>query len=219
MRTKARKMDSPKTIWLGAATLALAAMLLLLALSVAPPVRSHQAPQAPAQPAAFAPQSTAPSCNTYDISLSVSPTSFRESDDGTQNITLTGTRRDSSGSLTVTYSPKGGNATFVSDYSILQYTSLTFADGETTASATLPYTPVDDEDIEGDEAIVISAAVPGKTVGDAVITLKDNDHDYHDGEDISLWVNSSQQFLSEGAGATQITVYAGRSGSAGRPDG
>lgn len=152
------------------------------------------------------------SCNAYDITLSVSSDSVSEGD-GTTDITLTATRSnsDTSGAVSVPYT-LGGTATKDTDYSVSSAT-LTIADGAPSGTATLSFTPTDDSDLEGNETIVISGAVPGKTVSDALVTLNDDDYDRSDEEGISLWVEANQQFLGEGDGATQATIHASRNGS------
>ena len=84
----------------------------------------------------------------------------------------------SSGVATVDWRTNGVTATFDQDYGSFGWTTLTFADGETSKTESISI--VDDSLVEGDETFNVSLAnaTGGATLGSpttAVVTIKDND--------------------------------------------
>ncbi len=111
---------------------------------------------------------------TPDISLSVNPASFAESATS-EGITVTATRQGSSGAVTVDLALSGGTATSTIDYSVSTLPDITIADGNTSGSATLTFTGMDDALAEGSESIIVTGTATGATVGRAIITIIDDE--------------------------------------------
>ena len=109
---------------------------------------------------------------TPDISLSVSPASFAESATS-KGITVTATRQGTSGAVTVDLALSDGTATSTTDYSVSTLPDITIADGHTSGSATLTFTGVGDDLVEGSESIIVTGTATGATVGNAIITIID----------------------------------------------
>jgi hypothetical protein len=115
----------------------------------------------------------------------------------TINLVRTG---GSAGAVTVTVSATGGTATSGTDYTGLPAT-VTFANGQTTASATV--TIVDDSTVEGDETAVftLGSATGGATLGSpatATLTIVDNDAP-------TTWTKLTA--AASGSGTPTVVVY------------
>ncbi len=110
------------------------------------------------------------------ISLSASPASVGESDEATA-ITVTATVTGGPSGVSVTISALSGSASPGDDYTTAEELpiTITIPANQLSATTTLTITPLEDNDIEGDETIVITGEGTGITVTDAVVTITDDD--------------------------------------------
>ena len=109
--------------------------------------------------------------------VAFSAPTFVVAENGTATVTLTRTG-GSSGAFTVNVAATGGTATPVTDFGTVP-TTVTFADGQTTATFTLPI--VADTLIEGDETIVLTLSAPTNgavLAAQATTTLTITDDDF-----------------------------------------
>ena len=140
----------------------------------------------------------------FDVSLSVSPTSWYE-ELGNKIVTVTATASRTpvgNWSVPVTVGASGDSATNGTDYAA--DTSITISGTGQTISTTFQLLVYDDTDVEGDETISI---VPGSVSGanntsGTTMTLIDDDTP----PTVSLSLSPSS--VSEGAGATSVAVTA-----------
>ena len=109
------------------------------------------------------------------VTLTVSPTSVEEDEDGT-TITVTGALDGAPGTsdTAVTVSVSGGTAS-TEDFAAVADFTLTIAAGQTSGTARFTLTPVDDAIDEGDELVNIAGAAQGLSVTGTSIAIKDND--------------------------------------------
>ena len=151
----------------------------------------------------------------HDITLTASRYTIGENE-AAARVTLTATRSGTEGEVTITgVLPPGGTAEAGAlgdpkDYVIWSGWQITIPDGATSASTTqaLGFTVTDDDEVEGDETIILGGTAPGGlSVGPVVLTVGDNDTD-----DIELSVSPTS--LGESDGATSVTVTATLQGSA-----
>ena len=122
-------------------------------------------------------------------------------------------RNSSVGELVVKYS-LGGTATNGTDYVGLPG-SLTFADGESVRD--VPVTPIDDDEVEGDEDAVVTltdeaAYDPDPAHTSGTVTIKENDT-----APFSITGVSTVSCLTTTAGQRQLTFNPGYSGLSGQP--
>ena len=111
---------------------------------------------------------------TPDITLSVNPVSLAEPTTA-GNVTVTATRQGTSGAVTVDLAISGGTATDGTDSTAQTLPDITIADGSTSGSVTLTFTIWNDTDVEGSESIIVTGTATGVTVGDAIITIIDDE--------------------------------------------
>ena len=109
------------------------------------------------------------------VTLTVSPTSVEEDEDGT-TITVTGALNGAPGTsdTAVTVSVSGGTAS-TEDFAAVQDFTLTIDAGETSGTASFTLTPVDDAIDEDDETVRVAGAAPGLEVTPATVTIEDDD--------------------------------------------
>ena len=106
------------------------------------------------------------------FSLSASPTSWSEGDSSV-SVSFTATLGEAIGkSLSVTFSASG-----TSDYTVSRSQTRTIPTGSTTASASLTFTPVDDNVDEPDIPITARASSSDSGIGAATVTLTQRDND------------------------------------------
>ena len=89
--------------------------------------------------------------------------------------------------------------------------TLTIPAGRMNGSATLAFTPVDDTLAEGNETAQVSGAAEGLTVTPANMTIEDNDQ-----EPTRIVLSASPAEVTEGDGATTLTVTAYLEGGSAR---
>ena len=134
------------------------------------------------------------------ITLSVNDTSIAESEAAATTVTITATLSDgatASADTTVTLS-LDGSATSGTDYTVpATLPSITISSGESSGTATLAITPVNDTAWEPDELIIIRAA----GAAPAVITLTSEDKP-------NIVVSASPSVIGEGAGPIAVTITA-----------
>ena len=97
----------------------------------------------------------------------------------------------------------GDGATSGTDYAAVSDFDVTIAAGATSGTAT--FTLTQDTAIEGDETITVAGASTGLTVNGTGVTLNDDD-------DTALTLTVNPARVSEGAGATTVTVTAATDG-------
>ena len=141
--------------------------------------------------------------DTATLALSVSPTTLAE-DDSAVEVTVRARLSGAAihGDLVLPLM-LGGTARAGADYEVDALPAITIAGGNTTATAPLSITPLDDAIDEGDETITIGVAQAwfGATAP-AQVTLTDND------TAAGLVLSVSPATLAEGDGATNVTVTA-----------
>ena len=136
--------------------------------------------------------------------LSVSPDAITE-DRGSQKVTITA-RLGDDGDSTI---PKNINIPLIwsgsatsADYSRTGGDMVTIPANERSGTTEVTIKPVDDKLLETDETIFINGAVPGRTVQNTKLTLKDDEMT----PQVQLLVNPKS--ISEGATTTSFTVSA-----------
>jgi len=112
----------------------------------------------------------------------------------------------SDGSVTVTYATSNGSATAGSDYTAVN-TTVTFADGETTKTVTVPI--LEDTEVEGNETFILTLSSPtnGASLGTTVsstATIVDNDE--VDPQPGSFTITPATVTVGEAVGSQQFTV-------------
>ena len=144
--------------------------------------------------------------DTAALVLSVSPTTLVEGDGGAVAVDVTVRARLSGAAIhgdLVLPLTLDGTAQAGVDYELDALPVITIAGGNTTATATLSITPLDDAIDEGDEMIAIGVAHARFGVAaPAQVTLTDND------TAAGLVLSVSPARLDEDAGATNVTVTA-----------
>ncbi len=133
------------------------------------------------------------------ITLSADPDSMSE-DAGRTDVTVKATLDGSStlSTSTVVTITLGGTAT-TTDYTVnAALASITIPAGQGSATSTLTITPVNDQVVEGDEAITLNGAATGLTVNSATVTLTDASS----GDGAELSVSGPTANVSEGSDAT-----------------
>ena len=109
-----------------------------------------------------------------DITLSVSPAFVNEGASAT-SITVTATRKGTTGAQTVSLSTSGGTATDGTDFTAWTWPDLTIADGSATGTQILTFTVWDDTLTEGSESLIVLGEATGLTVSSVVVTIIDNE--------------------------------------------
>ena len=109
------------------------------------------------------------------VTLTVSPTSVEEDEDGT-TITVTGALNGAPGTsdTAVTVMVSAGTAS-AGDFAAVADFTLTIAAGQTSGTASFTLTPVDDAIDEGDETVRVAGAAQGLEVTPATVTIEDDD--------------------------------------------
>ena len=146
------------------------------------------------------------------VSLSVSPASASE-DGGAQQIEVTaalaGAARSEATAVTVSVGAAGDSAASGTDYQAVPDFVLTIPEGSLSAKIFFQVVLVDDEIVEGDEAITVSGSASGLSVEPAELTLEDDDE-----ASTSVTLSVSPASASEDGGAQQIEVTAALAGAA-----
>ena len=149
------------------------------------------------------------------ITLTVQPPTLSEGDNA-QDVTVTATLDGSSTlptATTVTLSLGGAAAGSGEDYSATVPT-VTITAGDSSGTATLRITPVEDDLVEGDETIEVSGTATDYTVTAAMLTLTDNDR----APNITLTAEPSILFETLGADSPPVTVTATLDDGVTRPE-
>ena len=146
------------------------------------------------------------------VELSVSPGSVSE-DGGAQQIEVTaalaGAARAEATSVTVSVGAAGDSAASGTDYQAVPDFVLTIPEGSLSAKIFFQVVLVDDDIVEGDEAITVSGSASGLSVEPAELTLEDDDE-----ASTSVELSVSPASASEDGGAQQIAVTAALAGAA-----
>ena len=135
--------------------------------------------------------------DTADFTLTVSPATVDEGDDAIVTVDTGGVAFAIYQTITLVL---GGSATATADYTITP-ASITLAVNQTSGSATI--TVVDDNLVEGSEAIAITATHGTTPIGSVEIGITDND-----AASFSLTVDAAT-ITEEGSGSATITVDTG----------
>ena len=155
------------------------------------------------------------------ITLSVSPGSISESAGSAQTISVTATLTGDTTRATATVvsvDVRGGTATEGDDYTIAADSKdfdITIAAGQSSKSESFDLTPVDDEIDEGaSESVTVSGTttVGLNVTGDDVAIADD------DGPPTGVTLTASPDTVSEGAGATTVSVTATLTGGTTRSE-
>ena len=102
---------------------------------------------------------------------------------------------------TVTVSVGGGTATAHADYAAVSDFNIVIPEDRLSATGTFTLSPVDDDEVEGDETIELSGVAGGLTVHGATMTLLDDDQ-------YGIALSASPSTVDEDASATEVTVTA-----------
>ena len=137
-----------------------------------------------------------------DITLTVSPSSWRESGSyagvkvtaATDGDTFTTDR-----TVSVTAGDTNDSATSGTDYEAIDDFDITIKAGKTSAYAAITLTPTDDTVVEGDETISVDGTSTGLTVNGTSITLTDDDS-------TEITIRISPSSVAEGDEATSVSV-------------
>ena len=164
-----------------------------------------------------------------DIRLSVSPNSVNE-DNGETNFTVTATNTGTTRTEAMTIALALGGTADSSDYTAPAQASVTIPANQSSGTATLTLTMVDDDDIEGDETIIVGGSFEELIIGSALITVHDDEATYlsisgptseaTEGSDVSFTVTLSKTVDADvtvawtaTAGTTEASDYGTASGS------
>ena len=144
------------------------------------------------------------------IELSLDPASVRE-DGGAQPVTVTAALDEAARTTatTVTVSRTGGSATSGTDYAAVSDFTVTIPASQTSGTATLTFTPMDDGAAEGNETVVLRGNATGLTAGEATLTISDDDT-----PSTAIELSLGRDSVAEDAGATAVTVTAALNGAA-----
>ena len=147
-----------------------------------------------------------------EVTLSASPSSVRE-DGGATTVTVTAAldagARTAATPVTVTVGAGADSAVEGTDYQTVADFAITIAAGATSGAGTFTLTPVDDGLAEGDEELSLGGSASGLTVAGADVTIADDDT-----ASTEVTLSASPSSVSEGAGATVVTVTAALDGGA-----
>ena len=139
------------------------------------------------------------------ITLSASPSTVTE-DGGAKTVTVTATVNGGTRfatDKTVTVSVAGSGTATAVDFTAVSDFDITISAGAATGTGTFTLTPTDDSVDETDETITISGTLANVTVGDATVSLTDDDNPP---SGITLTANPST--VAEDGGAKVVTVTA-----------
>ena len=154
------------------------------------------------------------SATTASATTTLAPGAFQFSvstasvSEGAGNVNITINRvGGSDGAVTVDWRTQAQTASYGADYGDFEWTTLTFAAGET--SKTLPVSIVDDTLVEGDETFQVQLGNPtgGATLGTtttSTVTIKDND--VATPQPGAFTLGAASYSVSEGAGNVNITI-------------
>ena len=146
------------------------------------------------------------------ITLTVSPDEVSEGNSATTvrvTATLGGSvALPSATTVAVEVGASGDSATEGTDYADVQEFTLTIPVGMAQGTATFDLTPMQDTVAEGDEEVSVEGTATGFTVTGTVVTLTDDDE-----APARITLTVSPEEVSEGAGATTVTVTARLVGS------
>ena len=141
------------------------------------------------------------------ITLSVSSAELSEADSST-GVTVTATLdggSDATSSHEVTLSLNGSATGSGVDYFTGQLSTIIIDAGSSSGGENLSITPVDDDIVEGIEAIIVQGTAPGLTVTPATIYLRDQDTATGDPDTATLSLSGPNTVLNEGEDAS-LTV-------------
>ena len=149
-----------------------------------------------------------------ELTLTASPSSVKEGDAATTVTVKAATDGDTFAAdrtVRVKIGKAGDSATSGTDYAAVSAFDLTITKGDTSGTATFTLTPTDDNIIEGEESLTVSGTSTGLTVNGASVAIEDNEKTKINLE-IEPFLETDPDKLSEGAGATRVTVTAGTEG-------
>ena len=139
------------------------------------------------------------------IALSLSPTTLSEAADETE-VTVTATIAGASrfaADQTMAISVDDSGATNVVGFTEVSSFNLTISKGDSSGTAKFKITPTNDNFDTGNETVTVSGKLTGVTVSSTSLTLTDDDT-----APSVIALSLSPNTLSEGAGATEVTVTA-----------
>ena len=145
------------------------------------------------------------------ITLTVAPNSIGE-EDATTEVTVTATINGDivapADTLVTVNVGGGGSATPDDDYEAVEAFTITIPSGQASATGTFDLTPIDDAIEESNETITVAGTASDFSVTASLVTITDDDavDVIVDLNRITLAVNPAS--VSEGAGATEVTVTA-----------
>ncbi|MCY4583345.1 MAG: hypothetical protein OXE50_11200, partial [Chloroflexi bacterium] len=109
------------------------------------------------------------------VTLTLNPGSVAENA-GATAVTVTVSLNGAATSRTaVSVSVTGGTATAGTDYVELGDFTMTVATGQTSATAQMPFEPIEDTLAEGSETVIFTGSAAGLAEGTATLTITDND--------------------------------------------
>ena len=120
---------------------------------------------------------TNPPSEDIDIKLSVAPNSVNE-DAGATNFTVTATNTGTILTEAMTIALALGGTADSGDYTAPTKASVTIPANQSSGTGTLTLTLIDDNEVEGDETIIVGGSFEDLTIGSALITVHDNEATY-----------------------------------------
>ena len=145
------------------------------------------------------------------LALAADPASVSEGAKAT-TITVTastgGVTFKTDTTVNVTVGDKADGATSGTDYADVAGFDITITAGQTSGAGTFALAPIDDNLIEGDEAISVEGAAGAVGTAKTTVTLVDDDRASQPRETVPIVLAAAPSGVSEGAGATTVTVTA-----------
>ena len=139
------------------------------------------------------------------VALSLDPATVAEGGGAatvTVTATLDGKARTTATAVTVSETADG-TATSATDYAAVSNFTVTIPANQTSATATLTFTPTNDSTAEGAETVILSGSATGLTGGTATLTISDDDT-----ASTAIALSLDPASVAEDAGAATVTVTA-----------
>ena len=113
-----------------------------------------------------------------NVQLQAQPSSVTE-DAGERQVAVTATLNGAPREQDTDVSVRVVNRTAAApaDFAPVDPFTITIPEGQTSATESFPFEPVDDELVEGDESVAITGSAGGLSVTEATLTITDNDTD------------------------------------------